>query len=211
MDEPVCSCCQDVLKRIAERETRVAEQTRKLEEVMRAGKRQPAPFCKELSKPASKNPGHKSGDVRSSYGHHAPLPGSVTESHQTPLPDACLHCHGPLVETGTAEQFHTEIPRQPLVGKFVVHLGRSTGCGALAPGRRPRMTSHTPGAISQIGPDAQAGLSSGKAAAVFSALFGITLARGACAQITARAVLVIATLHAWDNRRVQGPTQPPVR
>lgn len=51
-------------------------------------------------------------------------------------------------------------------------------------------------AASQIGPDAQAaaatlhtqiGLSHGKVAAVFDALFGITLTRGACAQISGRA------------------------
>jgi len=144
MDEPVCPGCQDALKRIAELEARVAELIRKLEEAMRAGKRQAAPFRKGPPKPAPKTPGRKSGDAHGRHGYRPPPPGSVTECHQAPLPDACPHCHGPLVGTGTAEQLHTEIPRQPLVRKFVVHLGRCTGWGVPVSGRHPRSTSSAP-------------------------------------------------------------------
>jgi transposase len=196
MDEPVCPGCRDALKRIAELEARVAELARKLEEATRAGKRQAAPFRKGPPKPDPKTPGRKSGLDHGKHGHR-PLPPDATQCHHAPLPDVCPHCAGPLVETGIAEQFQTEIPRTPLIRKFTVHLGHCTRCGVSAQGRHPLQTSDALGAAaSQIGPDAQAavtllhtqaGLSFGKVAAVFAALFGITLTRGACAQITTRA------------------------
>src|SRR5262249_5523897 len=115
MDEPVCSCCRDALKRIAELEARVTELARKLPEAMRPRKRQATPFPKEPPKPAPKTPCRKSDDGPGTHGHRPPAPGSVTECRQPPLPDACPYCHGPMVGTGTAEQFHTVIPRHPLV------------------------------------------------------------------------------------------------
>jgi transposase len=197
MDEPACSDCRDALKRITELEARVAELTRKLEEATRAGKRQAAPFRKGPPKPDPKRPGRKSGDAHGKHGHRPLPPGSVAERHYAPLPDACPHCNGPLIETGTAEQFHTEIPRTPLTRQFTVHIGHCADCGKRAQGRHPLQTSDALGAAaSQIGPDAQAavallhtqaGLSHGKVAAVFDALFGITLTRGASAQINGRA------------------------
>jgi transposase len=101
------------------------------------------------------------------------------------------------VETSTANQFQTDIPRKPLVRKFRVHLGHCESCGKRTQGRHPLQTSDALGAAaSQVGPDAQAaaavlhtqmGLSHGKVASVFQTLFGITLTRGASAQIDLRA------------------------
>lgn len=197
MDEPECPGCRDALKRIAELEARVAELTRKLDEATRAAKRPAAPFRKGPPKPDPKKPGRKSGDAHGTHGHRPLPPGSVAECHQAPLPEACPHCQGPLIETGTAEQFQTEIPRTPLIRKFTVHLGRCSCCGRRTQGRHPLQTSDALGAAaSQIGPDAQAaavllhtqaGLSHGKVSAVFESLFGITLTRGASVQINARA------------------------
>jgi transposase len=203
MDEPACPGCREHLKRLAELEARVAELTRKLEDVTRAGKRQAAPFRKGPPKPDPKKPGRKSGDAHGTHGHRPLPPGSVAERHEAPLPDACPRCRGPLIETGTAEQFQTEIPRQPLIRQFTVHLGHCGACGRRVQGRHPLQTSDALGAAaSQIGPDAQAavallhtrlGLSHGKVAAVFDALFGITVTRGACAQINGRAGLRLET------------------
>lgn len=197
MDEPVCHGCRDALQRIAELEARVAELTRKLEEATHAGKRQAAPFRKGPPKPDPKKPGRKSGEAHGTHAHRPPPPESGAECHEAPLPEACPHCNGPLVETGTAEQFQTEIPRTPLIRKFTIHLGRCAQCGRSAQGRHPLQTSDALGAAaSQIGPDAQAavallhtqaGLSHGKVAAVFKTVFGITVTRGASAQINSRA------------------------
>jgi transposase len=183
---------------VAELEARVAELTRSLDAALRAGKRQAAPFRKGPPKPNPKTPGRKSGDAHGTHGHRPPPPPeAVAQCHEARLPDACPHCQGHVVVTGTAEQFQTEIPRKPLVRKFRVHIGHCESCGKRTQGRHPLQTSDALGAAaSQVEPDAQAaaavlhtqaGLSHGKVAAVFDALFGIDLTRGASAQINLRA------------------------
>jgi len=198
MDEPACPGCRALSKQVAELAAQVAELTRKLDEATRAGKRQAAPFRKGPPNPDPKAPGRKSGDAHGTHGHRPPPPPEqVAECHEARLPDTCPHCQGRLAETGTADQFQTEIPRQPLIRKFRVHIGHCEACGKRTQGRHPLQTSDALGAAaSQIGPDAQAaatllrtrmGLSHGKVASIFRALFGITLTRGASAQIGLRA------------------------
>jgi len=198
MEAPACPGCQALLKRVAELEAQVADLARRLEEALHAGKRQAAPFRKGPPKPEPKTPGRKAGEAHGTHGHRPPPPPEqVSECHEAPLPDACPHCRGRLVESEVAEQFQTEIPRRPIVRKFRVHIGRCTGCGRRVQGRHELQTSDALGAAaSQVGPDAQAaatllhtqaGLSHGKVAAVFDALFGIDLTRGASAQINGRA------------------------
>jgi transposase len=200
MDAPECPNCRDLLKEVAELKAQVAELTRKLEETVRAGKRQAAPFRKGPPKPDPKTPGRKSGDEHGKHGHReAPPPEQISEIHEANLPDDCPHCHGQLVETEIVEQFQADIPRKPIIRKFRIHVGRCSCCGQRAQGRHPLQTSDALGAAaSQIGPDAQAaatllhtqqGLSHGKVAAVFDALFGIPLTRGASAQINLRAAM----------------------
>src|SRR5689334_21841672 len=108
MDEPVCPGCRELAKQVAELAAQVAELTRKLDEATRAGKRQAAPFRKGPPKPDPKKPGRKSGDAHGAHGHRPLPPGSVAERYHAALPDACPRCRGPLIETGTAEQFQTE-------------------------------------------------------------------------------------------------------
>lgn len=170
-----------------------------LEQALRAGKRQAAPFRKGPPKPDPKTPGRKPGDAHGRHGHRPPPPPErVRECHDVPLPDVCPHCrHGRPVPTGVAEQFQTEIPRQSLVRCFRLQIGHCDHCGRRVQGRHPLQTSDALGAAaSQLGPDAQAaaallhtqaGLSHGKVAAVFDHLFGIRLTRGASAQIGLRA------------------------
>jgi transposase len=198
MDEPACPGCRELSKQVAELTAQVTELTRKLDEAVRAGKRQAAPFRKGPPQPDPKPPGRKSGDAHGKHGHRPPpSPEQVAECHEAQLPDTCPHCRGRLVETGTADQFQTEIPRTPLIRKFRVHIGHCEACGKRTQGRHPLQTSDALGAAaSQIGPDAQAaatllhtrmGLSHGKVASIFRALFGITLTRGASVQIGLRA------------------------
>lgn len=198
MDEPACPGCRALRAEVAELRGQLAALTRRLEEVLRAGKRQAAPFRKGPPKPDPKTPGRKAGEAHGPHGHRPPPPpDQITECHEAPLPDACPRCQGRLVETEIAEQFQTEIPRRPVIRKFRVHIGHCQDCGKRTQGRHPLQTSDALGAAaSQIGPDAQAaaavlhtkhGLSHGKVQAVFDALFGITLTRGASAQIGLRA------------------------
>lgn len=198
MDEPSCLGCRALLRRVAQLEAQVADLTRRLEAALRAGQRQAAPFRKGPPKPDPKTPGRKAGDAHGTHGHRPPPPPEqISECHEATLPDTCPHCQGPLVATDVAEQFQTDIPRQPLVRKFRVHIGHCVGCGRRVQGRHALQTSDALGAAaSQVGPDAQAaatvlhtqaGLSHGKVAAVFDTLFGIDLTRGASAQINLRA------------------------
>ncbi len=198
MEEPTCPGCRALLQRIAQLEAQVADLTRRLEDALRAGKRQAAPFRKGPPKEQPKTPGRKSGDAHGNHGHRpTPPPEQINECHDVPLPDACPHCQGNLIETGIIEQFQTDIPRRPVVRKFRIHVGHCRQCGRRSQGRHPLQTSDAVGAAaSQIGPDAQAaatllhiqaGLSHGKVAAVFDTLFGIHLSRGASAQIGLRA------------------------
>lgn len=197
MDEPACPGCVALRKEVDALRAQVADLSRKLEEALRAGKRQAAPFRKGPPKFKPKTPGRKPGEQHGTHGHRPPPPpDQIHERHEAKLPDDCPHCHGPLVETSTAEQFQTEIPRTPIHRTFTVHLGRCRCCGKRVQGRHPLQTSDALGAAaSQIGPDAQAaatmlhtqmGLSHGKVATVFSSLFGIKLTRGASCQIGLR-------------------------
>jgi transposase len=196
MDEPACPGCRELRDRVAELEAQVARLTGVLDEARRAGKRQAAPFRKGPPKPDPKTPGRKAGEQHGTHGHRPPPAEPITECHEAPLPDTCPYCRGRLVETDVAEQFQTEIPRQPLIRKFRVHIGHCQDCGKRTQGRHELQTSDALGAAaSQIGPDAQAaatilhtrhGLSHGKVQSVFDALFGIKLTRGASAQINVR-------------------------
>jgi transposase len=181
----------------AQLQRQIDDLIRKLEEVQRAGKRQAAPFRKGPPKPNPKPPGRKADDGGKHAYRALPKPEQVDETLEASLPDACPHCQGSIRETEIGEQFQTEIPRKPIIRKFRVHIGRCQCCGQRIQGRHPLQTSDALGAAaSQIGPDAQAaaailhtqtGLSHGKVKSVLDALFGITLTRGASAQINLRA------------------------
>jgi transposase len=197
MDEPACPGCRALMKRVAELEALVADLSRRLDEALRAGKRQAAPFRKGPPKPDPAPPGRKAGDAHGKHGHRQPPPpDQINEVHEARLPDRCP-CGGTLVRTEVVAQFQTDIPRQPILRRFNVHVGRCRSCGARVQGRHPLQTSDALGAAaSQVGPAAQAavvvlnkqaGLSHGKVAAAFEALFGIDLTRGASAQIVLRA------------------------
>jgi transposase len=134
-----------------------------------------------------------------------PSPEAVDEILEASLPEACPQCGGSVRETEVATQYQTEIPRRSLIRQFNVHVGCCCGCGRRVQGRHPLQTSNALGAAaSQIGPDAQAavvtlnktfGLSHIKVAAVFHALFGITLTRSASAQIVLRAADGLGPAH----------------
>jgi transposase len=169
-----------------------------LDQAQRQAKRQAAPFSKGPPKSQPKKPGRKAGKAHGRHGHRLPPgPAVVDEILEAPLPETCPHCGGAVRQTGVAAQYQTEIPRRPLIRQFNVHLGVCSTCDRRVQGRHPLQTSDALGAAaSQIGPDAQAamvllnktfGLSHMKVAAVFQALFGITLTRGASAQIVLRA------------------------
>jgi transposase len=205
-------------RRVADLEAQLQDLTRRLEEALRAGKRQAAPFRKGPPKPDPKAPGRKSGDAHGRHGHRLPPPGDqVQETHEAALPAACPSCGGGVAETGVVSQYQAEIPRRPIARRFRVHVGRCLRCGKRVQGRHPLQTSDALGAAaSQVGPDAQAaaallnkqaGLSHAKVAAVFRALFGLGLTRGASAQIGLRAAARLAPAQQAILQEVRGSEQ----
>jgi transposase len=185
-------------QRIAELQTQVrqltaqlGQVTSQLQEVLRANKRQAAPFSKGPPKYPPATPGRKAGE---NYGlkAHRPIPTrKPDEIIDVPLPDRCPDCDGPTAEDRQAQQFQMEIPRRPILRRFDIHIGHCRGCGRRIQPRHPLQTSDAIGAAaSQLGPDAQAaivhlnkhaGLSHGKIAELFATLFGIRITpSGAC-------------------------------
>jgi transposase len=183
---PACPGCADRDRRIAELEARVA----KLEAMVRAGKRQAAPFSKGAPKPDPKPPGRKSGEGYGTH-HRRAVPPRIDEVYEAPLPEFCPRCTGEVVETEVTRQYQTEVPRKVIYRQFNVHVGRCVRCQRRVQGRHELQTSDALGAAaSQLGPDAQAlavqlnkdaGLSHGKVARFFKAAFDLNLSRsGAC-------------------------------
>ncbi len=196
MAEP-CPQCLILQQRVADLEAQVAELTRRLDESLRAGKRQAAPFRKAPPKPEPKTPGRKAGDAHGAHGHRPPPEAPADECHEAFLPASCPHCAGELVETHTDIQHQVDLPRRPIHRQFTIHCGLCRRCHRPVRGRHPLQTSDATGAAaSQVGPDAQAavvllnkqgGLSHAKVATVLTDLFGIPLTRGAVSQILLRA------------------------
>jgi len=198
MTEPACSDCRALQLQVAALQAQVADLNRRLQETLRAGKRQAAPFRKGAPKPNPQTPGRKAGDAHGTHGHRPPPPPEqINETLEAPLPDACPCCGGHVIATEITHQYQTEIPRQPLRRQFNIHVGQCQQCGQRVQGRHALQTSDALGAAaSQIGPDGQAaiaglnkqaGLSHGKIAACLDTLFGIDVSRGASAQIVLRA------------------------
>lgn len=199
-------------------QAKLDEALRLLEEARRAPKRQAAPFRKGPPKLDPKPPGRKSGDAHGQHGHRPlPPPDQVQQTFDAPLPAACPCCGGPVQQRCVAQQYQTEVPRQPIIRQFNVHLGSCLSCGKPVQGRHPLQTSDALGAAaSQLGPDAQAaivqlnkeaGLSHGKISACLRTLFGIRLTRGACAQIVLRAARRLRGCYQQVRRAIAGSEQ----
>jgi transposase len=191
-----CPNCSRLERRIAELEQRVAQLEQLLEKATRTQKRQAAPFSKGTPKQDAKAPGRKPGDH---YGPkaHRPLPEHPPdEVIDVPLPEQCPECGGLADEDHVDQQFQVEIPRQPLIRRFDIHVGRCRRCGRRVQSRHPLQTSEAIGAAaSQLGPDLQAliammkdkyGLSYGDIQGLLDEAFGISVSRGGAAQVVLR-------------------------
>jgi transposase len=192
----------------------IAVLQKRLEELERSAKRQAAPFSKGPPKADPKKPGRKKGEQHGKHGHRPPPPEQVDETLDAPLPSKCPDpaCGGRIVEDAHDTQYQTEIPRQPITREFTIHCGHCDKCGKKLRGRHPLQTSAATGAAqSQLGPDAQAsivdlnkraGMSFGKIADTFSRAFGISLTRGACAQVILRAANILMPAYEMIKERI---------
>jgi transposase len=197
--QPVsCAGCQTLQRRVHDLQAENERLRRQIEEAIRAGKRQAAPFAKGQPASQPKKPGRKPGKDYGTKAHRQPpSPEQIDEVHEAPLPDRCPDCGGPLDETHVAQQFQVEIPRKPIHRQFNIHVGQCRQCHRRVQGRHPLQTSDALGAAAaQLGPDAQAavvelnkqgGLSHGKVTRCLESLFGIRLSRGGSVHTVLRA------------------------
>lgn len=195
--EPIpCPGCESLQRQIDELKAELQRVSGLLQEALRAGKRQAAPFSKRSPKEKPNKSGRKPGKDYGNKGHRPP-PDHVDEVHEATLPTACPDCGGELDALDVRQQYQTEIPRQPIVRKFNVHIAQCRCCKRRVQGRHPLQTSDALGAAaSQLGPDAQAavvelnkngGLSHGKVVRTLQTLFGIELSRGGSVHTILRA------------------------
>jgi transposase len=187
----------DSLRKQNERLIAENERLRKeLEEALRRGKRQAAPFSKGKRKEAPKRPGRKGG---LNYGKPAtrPIPDHIDEQIAVPLPKRC-ECGGKAIYDETLNQYQEDIVRKTIVRRFDVEIGHCSCCGRRIQGRHELQTSEALGAAAvQIGPEAlslaahlrkEMGLSDGRAARVLELGWGLEMSRsGVC-----RAVIRVA-------------------
>ena len=178
--------------RLGQRDARIAELERLLDESRRSGKRQAAPFSKASPVEEPAKPGRKRGDAHGRHGHRMAPVGPIDRELSAPLPSCCPDCGGELELERTAEQFQVDLPPpRPVVTRFNVDVGRCVGCGKRVQGRHAEQTSDALGAASsQVGPVAKSsaawlhyglGLSFQKTSALLARL-GVNLTAGAISQ-----------------------------
>jgi len=198
MEQSLCPRCHAWRLRVGELEAENLQLKHQLERALCASKRQAAPFSKGPPKKQPKKPGRKPGNDYGPKAHRLPpAPEQIDEVHDSPLPEVCPDCGGPIQESHVAHQFQVEIPRRPIHRRFDIHIGRCLQCQQRIQGRHPLQTSDALGAAaSQLGPDAQAavvelnknaGLSHGKVASCLKNLFGICLTPGGSVHTVLRA------------------------
>jgi transposase len=126
---------------------------RQLEDALRAGKRQAAPFSRQTPKGNPQKPGRKAGRC---YGraHWRPPARQVDEELSAPLPKQCPHCGGATHQEKIVEQYQTEIPKvEPIQRRFDIEVGHCWDCGRRVQGRHLQQTSAAVGvAGATLGP-----------------------------------------------------------
>ena len=151
--QPTLEEWQRVLKHLERLERENQELRRQLEEALRAGKRQAAPFSRQTPKANPQKPGRKAGRC---YGraHWRPPVRRVDEQLSAPLPKQCPDCGGAVHKEKIVEQYQTEIPKvEPIQRRFDIEVGHCGECGRRVQGRHPQQTSDAVGvAGATLGP-----------------------------------------------------------
>lgn len=179
-------------KLLTEKDRRIAELERLLEQSRRGGKRQAAPFSKGSVNASPKRPGRKPG---ADYGRQAtrPIPAKVDQHILVGCPLFCPHCDGEVKVTGKMDQYQTELPRPRAITRhFEIHTGRCTACGKHVQAKHRLQTSaaREVGTV-QLGPELIAtaahmnkveGLSYGRVSALLERLYGVRVNRSSLAR-----------------------------
>lgn len=199
---------------LAERDQRIAELERLLEDARRSGKRQAAPF-RRRDEPSDepRRPGRKSGETHGRHGHRL-APPDPARTLDAPLPGCCPDCGGEIEHERDAEQFQTDLPAlpPPATTRFKVGVGRCRNCGRRVQGRHPEQTSDALGAAgAQIGPAAKAwaaylhyslGVPFAKIARFFTERLGLSVTAGALCQAAQSTSTDLVPVNTEIRRRI---------
>ena len=187
-----CGDCENLGKRVEQLERRLAEAAAnlaatnsKLEEALRAGKRQANPFAKDQKKPKDKHkkPGRQPGHPDSSR----KSPENVDAVVDVPL-RGCPSCGGDVGQQKEHEHFVLDLPDLSAIWtKFVTRSGHCESCGVWCSSKHPLLPSIAVGAAAtSIGHNlkafiaqlrTQTGASLGKIADFLTQWFKLPLSR----------------------------------
>ncbi|MBX3412602.1 MAG: IS66 family transposase [Pirellulales bacterium] len=213
-----CPGCAELRGEVDTLREQVARLSAALEEALRRGKRQAAPFSKGPPLEEPKPPGRRSGKRHGPHAHRS-VPPRIDETYDAPLPPNCPHCaSSQLGETHVAVQYQTEIPRRVIYRQFNVHVGACHDCGRPVAGRHALQTSSARGAAaSQLGPQVHAllavlnkelGLSHGKSVKLLGTLFPeLRLARATSVRSMLRTSQRCALAYEQLRRDVRGAAE----
>jgi transposase len=158
-----------------------------LDEAMRKGARQAAPFRRRESLKVPEGSRKRPGRPKGHRGERRVVPDRIDEHVDVP-PAGCPCCGGAVTDVEAVEQIVEEIPPiRPRVTRLVTYRGRCVVCGEVA-STHPLQTSTASGAAKvQLGPNARAwaialnkqfGLTTRKACRVLKGLVGLSLSPG---------------------------------
>lgn len=181
------------IKRLQSENEGLRTKIKDLEEELRAGKRQAAPFSKGQRKANPKPPGRKAGQgvFRNRPAPAASIGGEIVEAA---APEGCPGCGGVLEVEGEEWATTTDLPvqPQPQVTRYRVPVCRCRQCGKRVRGTAPGLAADQFGATAhRVGPGVKAaahvlhygaGVPVRKLPMVLKELTGITLTQGAMTQ-----------------------------
>jgi len=161
-----------------------------LEEELRRGRRQAAPFGRDRAEGAGKKPGRKPG--QGEFARRESPPPEQTETLHVPL-DRCPHCGGPIEDRKTHENFETDLPIPlPRHRRYLTESGWCPRCRRRVRSRHPEQSVFALGAAAVgVGPNLKAiaadlhhrlGVPYAKVADHLAAKSGVTLTPSALCQ-----------------------------
>ena len=160
-------------------------------ELLRAGKRQAAPFARREWVEKPKKPGRKAGKGRFAH-REKPNLEQVSKTKTAKL-SGCPECGHKLQEMREHEQYVADIPEvKPVITRFVTYSGYCCHCHKRVRSHHPEQSSQATGAAGVlVGPRAKAlaadlkhrlGVSYGKVSEVLNDAFGLQVSRSGWCQ-----------------------------
>ena len=191
-----CPNCQRLERQVAELQQRLADLESALQQALRRGNRQAAPFGRDASKPDPQKPGRRAGQGPFTF-RQAPPEQTIKETLEAPLPH-CPHCFGPVSDLRTHQHLQTDLPLplEPVTCRFLTQSGFCPRCRRRVHSRYPGQVSTAAGAAGvSLGPRARAlaaeikhglGVPYAKIARLFAGAFGLKVTPSALCQSGAR-------------------------